>query len=115
MRGADINHCPSAPFFTVRIRYDESPALYRAEDQPTVAGIGFDACAVRELALQQLESELVLDLALDEPLERARTVRGIEATFCQEFPGFVREHERDAPLAESLLQAAQLDVHDRAE
>src|SRR5205814_9809437 len=65
------------------------PASFLPEHERPVAGVGLDPVAIGELTVEQAKRQLVLDLLLDEPLQRTRAVRGIEATLCQELPGLV--------------------------
>src|SRR5439155_4530075 len=93
----------------------EVPASFLAEDQGPVARVRLDVVAVGELAVEQPNRQLILDLLLDQALQGTRPVRGIEASVCQEFPRLVGQRQRDGPLGQPLLQAPQLDIDDRSE
>ena len=71
-----------------------------------------DGVALVELALQQLERDRVLQLALDHPLERPGAVDRIVALRGQQLPGLRRHVEAEVPRGQQRLQVPELEVHD---
>src|SRR6478735_4810670 len=73
-------------------------------------GVDPDRVAVAGLALENEDGELVAQLSLDDPLERAGAEGGVEALLGERVLGGLGDLEPDVPLGEALAQAAQLDV-----
>src|SRR5215204_3335569 len=91
------------------------PARLRRDGQGAVAGIDVDRAAVGDLALEQQQRRLVADLALDDALERAGAEGGVEALASQVAHRRRRDVELDAPLAQPLAPAVELDADDRGQ
>ncbi len=71
-----------------------------------------ETISVREIARQDQASQRVLDLALDEPLQRTSTVDRIIAVAGQLLTGLLGDLDRDTTLREPLAQATDLDLRD---
>src|SRR5262245_28914748 len=71
-----------------------------------------DVLPIADLALEQQPAQRRLQLALDDPLQRAGTVGRVVADPHQVLLRRVLEFEGDPPLRQPLPQPAQLHVHD---
>src|SRR6476646_2365615 len=80
--------------------------------QMLVRSLGANGVALVEVALENLERDRVLELALDHALERPSPVYRIVALRGQELLGLRRDLEPDVPGRQQIVQVAQLDVHD---
>src|SRR5688572_29064234 len=72
----------------------------RGMNQLEVVAVAYhpDRVALVETALQQLQRDAVLQLALDDPLERPRAVQRIVALLRQQLAGLGGELELETPL-----------------
>src|SRR5439155_7028760 len=92
------------------------PAFFHLRDgQLAVAHTDADAVARGELSLQDLTSQRILDLLLDGPLQRSRTVHRIETGLSAAVAGGVIQRQVHVALDEALAQVEELDVDDGAD
>src|SRR5215212_8700894 len=91
------------------------PRLRSLEHELAVARVDADAVAGGELALEQLERELVDELLLDHPLERARAVGRVVAEVADQRARVVGELDLDAALADPPGELRHLEVDDLAD
>src|SRR6476660_6807409 len=71
-----------------------------------------DGIALVEFALEQLERDRVLELALNDPLERPRAVHRIVALCGQQLLGLGSDLQAKSTGREQVLEVPELDVHD---
>src|SRR5262249_10087635 len=98
-----------------RARQNRLPALRPLglrELQLPAAGRNANAISRGERALQDLLGERILDLLLDGPLERARTIHRIESGLADQVARGVIQDQVHVALDEALAQVQELDVHD---
>src|SRR5207237_9076161 len=100
-----------------RVLGPHSPATLRSsnsrESQLSVFHVDQDSIALTEAALEDQQRQAVLDQALDGPLQRPGAVDRVPTPFRDQLPGGWGDLELDLSLRQPLLQAGQLDVHDR--
>ncbi len=89
-------------------------AAFSNASSPSAASTAIDV-AGPELALEQLQRELVDELLLDHPLERARAVGRVVAEVAEQRPRVVGQLDLDAALAHTLDQPLDLQVDDLAD
>src|SRR6476661_7150607 len=74
--------------------------------------LGADSVTLVEVALEQLQRDRVLQLALDDALERASAIDRIVALGGQQLLGLGSDFEPEVASREQRIEMAQLDVHD---
>src|ERR1700674_1881211 len=80
-------------------------AFYTGQEEKLVGAAGDpDACAIRNLARQNLVGERILHLALDDPLQRPRAVNRIVALLGKPDPRRLVEIEPDLAILEQLRE-----------
>src|SRR5262245_14072174 len=79
------------------------------------AGVDAHLRALRELALEDLHRERVLEHALDHALQRPGAVVRVEALLREQRARLVGHLELDAALLEQPLHALELDIDDAAD
>src|SRR5918996_643699 len=86
----------------------------RRVNQREVVTVAYDPDRVSlvEPALQQLQRDAVLQLALNDALERSRAVDRIVALLREQLAGFGGDLELEVPLRQQLLQPDELEIHD---
>ena len=85
------------------------------EDELAVAGVDADHVALGELALEQLQGELVDQLALDHPLQRPGAVGRVVAEVAEQRAGVVGELDLDPALAHAPGEQLDLELDDPAD
>src|SRR5215204_4739114 len=87
----------------------------RGERELAVGGVDEHPIAGLELALQQLQRQLVHEPLLDHPLERARAVRRVVAEVAEQRAGIVGQLDLHTLLAHTLDQLGHLQLNDLAD
>src|SRR5512140_2733688 len=90
-------------------------AMLGREDQTVLATVHLEGVALVDLAGKYLERQGILDLALDDPLERTSAEIGVIAHLGQVLAGRLRDFEMVALVRQQLADAAQLDGNDRGQ
>ena len=83
-----------------------------ADDELVVSGLEHDDRAVDDLPGQQRACDAGLDLALDEPPQRPRTVHRVVAPARDQLARLIGELERDTALAQAPVDVGDLEVDD---
>src|SRR5205823_9062571 len=93
-----------------------APALFHlGERELAVADPDADAVARSELSLEDLLRQRILDLLLDGPLQRSRTVHRIETGLSEAVAGGIIERQVHVALDQALAEVEELDVDDGAD
>src|SRR5215211_1082549 len=85
------------------------------EDQVALRRVHQDAVAGLELAVEQLQGQLVDQPLLDHALERAGAVHGVVAEVAEQRPRFVAQLDLDSLVPDALDQPLDLEVDDLAD
>src|SRR3954447_6321315 len=89
--------------------------LRLVEDELAVRDVDPDGVALGKFALEQPQRELVDELLLDHPLQRAGAIGRVEAEVAELLSCLLGELDLDAPLADPARQGIDLDLDDLAE
>src|SRR6266508_1124242 len=83
-----------------------------AEREAAALGVDLNLVPVHELARQQLDRQHVLNLPLEEPLQRTRPIGGVEALVRQVLASGVGDADHELATLQPALEHADLNVHD---
>src|SRR5207248_11008013 len=87
-------------------------SLSHAELEAARSVVDRDLVSLAAVAGEQLHGELVLNLALDQPLQRPGPVARVVSLVRDMRAGAVGQHDPQLALREPLLELPKLDVHD---
>jgi len=102
----------SWPRCTSSLTQPITPDAELAEGDGSIEGVDDDRVAFVVDALEHRERQRVLEPALNDPLERARSEVGVEALARQLRRRAGRDLEREAAFGQSVSEPTQLDLDD---
>src|ERR1700686_3715794 len=85
---------------------------YSLHHELALPRVDLDRIAFANGAFKNAARDTVLDLSLDDALERARSILRVVAHVCQQVSRGGSELQGDVPLSQARAQAIDLDVHD---